>query len=79
MAEVMLVYPQQLDKPCEPLGMKRPDGEGTLENPVKSGAEGARHVNAESLRQKDGESKRITCSFLLQSRYVNSDSCYFYL
>lgn len=34
--------------------MERPDGEGTLENPIQLGAEGARRASAESLRQKDG-------------------------
>ena len=33
--------------------MQKPIAEGTLENPVKAGAEGARRI-AESLRQKDG-------------------------
>ena len=38
--------------------MYRPDGEGTLENPIGLGAEGARWISpAESLRQKDGADK----------------------
>ena len=32
--------------------MERPDGEGTLENPIQLGAEGARCASAESLRKK---------------------------
>ena len=38
-------------------------GEGTLENPVESGAEGVRRQGAESLRQKDRERTgfRVLC------------------
>ena len=39
------------------------NGEGTLENPVESGAEGVRRKSAESLRQKDRERTgfRVPC------------------
>ena len=35
-------------------------GEGTLENPVESGAEGVRRQGAESLRQKDRSTQSVS-------------------
>ena len=44
--------------------MERPDGEGTLENPIQLGAEGARRASAESLRQKDGADEFFACHLM---------------
>ena len=60
----VVTYVHQLKQPCEPPGMERPDGEGTLENPIQLGAEGARRASAESLRQKDGADELFACHLL---------------
>ena len=52
--------------------MYRPDAEGTLENPIQLGAEGARRCCAESLRQKDGADNVELASQMVSAR-INSE------